>query len=73
MKQIEVIEKCQQILRKDCDDPAGEIIKMGNVLVSMGTALKGLTRAEAVAVIRSAAQLSDNMKPVEPEAPSPTP
>lgn len=57
MCKTEIIEKCLEVLQKECEDPAEELIKTGNALIGIGNALKGLSLAEARATIMAVSQL----------------
>jgi len=57
MCKTEIVEKCLEVLQKECDDPAQELIKIGNALVGIGNALKGMSLADARATIMAVSQL----------------
>ncbi len=57
MCKTEIMEKCLDVLQKECEDPAEELIKTGNALVGIGNALKGMSLAEARATIMAVSQL----------------
>jgi hypothetical protein len=71
MCKTEIVENCLEVLQKECDDPAEELIKTGNALVGIGNALKGMSLADARATIMAVKQLVvvtrpvgiDNMRP----------
>lgn len=70
MVKTEIIEKCMEILQRECDDPAQELIKMGNALVGIGNAVKGLSIVEARATIQAAAQLAVIARPAQSNNPA---
>lgn len=57
MTRIELVRKVQEVLNQHAEDPAEELIKTGEALIALGKALKGRSRAEAMAIITAAASL----------------
>ncbi len=49
---VDVLSKVREILNT-CQDPAEELIAMGEALAKIGRALKGLPPTEAKAVLRA--------------------
>ena len=58
MNRLEVINKIREIIDADTDDPAEELVKMGEVLVKIGKSLQGLSIEEARKVLRAVTVLA---------------
>ena len=58
MNRLEVVNKIREIIDADTDDPAEELVKMGEVLVKIGQALKGLSVEESRKVLRAVTVLA---------------
>jgi len=53
----EVLTMLHEVIMDTTEDPADSIIKMGTALVEMGKALKGVSSADAKAIIKSVMEL----------------
>ena len=58
MNRLEVINKIREIIDADTDDPAEELVKMGEVLIKIGKSLQGLSIEEARKVLRAVTVLA---------------
>ena len=58
MNKLEVVNKIREIIDADTDDPAEELVKMGEVLIKIGKSLQGLSIEEARKVLRAVTVLA---------------
>lgn len=58
MNRLEVVNKIREIIDADTDDPAEELVKMGEVLIKIGKSLQGLSIEEARKVLRAVTVLA---------------
>ena len=58
MNRLEVVNKIREIIDADTEDPAEELVKMGEVLIKIGKALKGLSVEESRKVLRAVTVLA---------------
>ena len=58
MNRLEVVNKIREIIDADTDDPAEELVKMGEVLIKIGQALQGLSVEESRKVLRAVTVLA---------------
>ena len=58
MNRLEVVNKIREIIDADTEDPAEELVKMGETLVKIGKALKGLSVEESRKVLRAVTVLA---------------
>ena len=58
MNRLEVVNKIREIIDADTEDPAEELVQMGEVLVKIGKSLKGLSVEESRKVLRAVTVLA---------------
>ena len=58
MTKIEVMQKINQLLDSKCEEPAAEMIKLGEVMIEIGKALENQSPAEARAILKATAYLT---------------
>jgi hypothetical protein len=58
LNRIELMRKVNEVVDDATNDPADELIAMGEALVKVGQALKGLTIHDARAVIKGVQAIS---------------
>lgn len=57
MERTDVVHKVLQVLDAQADDPAAELIRLGEALIAVGKALHGLSTSDARRVVESVAVL----------------
>lgn len=53
----ETMQLLYEIIKESTSDPAADIVAMGEALTKMGTCLKGVSPADAKAIVKSVAEL----------------
>ena len=58
LNRVDLLNKVNEILRRNTNDPADELIRTGKALQEIGEALKGIPAAEARAVLTAVGNLN---------------
>jgi hypothetical protein len=57
MTKIELVNSVLEILSDKCEDPAQAMIDHGQALIAIGKALKGLSRQDALSVVKAVKEI----------------
>lgn len=57
MNKMTLVKKVQEILDSRCEDPGDQMVKEGEALAAIGRTLKGVSLADARAIIRAVSAL----------------